>query len=266
LSYHPQVLAVWHNQILTIHAVGPWQPGQVRILWSADTRLRIPEAEALIDQAWAQASARPGIHLFDGPMCRLESWHASKGALDLSLSRTSYKPFFGTNLSHPELADRFGPQLLANAIGVSPALLSADGYLMLGRRNSSVAYYPDRVHPFAGALEPRDDLDVFADVRRELAEELHFSDSDIADIQCTGIAEDHRLRQPELIFAVTSAQTRAQIESQLDATEHRGCWATRADATTLHAAARDPMLTPVAVAALLFWGRTRFGHTWLSDS
>jgi hypothetical protein len=255
---------VWRNDILTIHAVGPWQQGQVRIRWTPDTRLRIAEAETQIDHAWAQASARPGIHLFDGPMCRMESWHASNDAVELNLSRTSYKPFFGTNLSHPELADRFGPQVLANAVGVSPALVSADGLLMLGRRNSSVAYYPDRAHPFAGALEPRDDLDVFADVRRELSEELHFTDSDIADIQCTGIAEDRRLRQPELIFAVTSTRTRAEIESQLDATEHRACWTTPADRDTLPAATRDPVLTPVAVAALLLWGRVHFGTSWLA--
>ena len=44
---------------------------------------------------------------------------------------------------------------LANPVGVSPALLSADNFLIMGRRNASVAYYPNRIHPFAGALEPR---------------------------------------------------------------------------------------------------------------
>ena len=98
---------------------------------------RLPDkARELIDRAWQTASARPGVKLFDGPMCRLESWSAlAGGALQLTLSRTSYKLFMGTNMCHPELADRFGPQVLANPVGVSPALETADGFLMLGRRN-----------------------------------------------------------------------------------------------------------------------------------
>src|SRR2546423_316715 len=86
----------------------------------------------------------------------------------------------------PILADRFGPQVLANPVGVSPALLTADNYLMMGRRNASVAYYPGRIHPFAGALDPQDS-DVFAAVRRELKEELAFEIQDVTEIFCTGI-------------------------------------------------------------------------------
>ena len=74
--------------------------------------------------------------------------------LALTLSNTTYKHFLGTNLTHPELADRYGREILANPVGVSPALLTADNFLMMGRRNASVAYYPNRIHPFAGALDP----------------------------------------------------------------------------------------------------------------
>ena len=90
-------------------------------------------------------------------MCRLERWTVSPDGsrLRLSLSETSYKPFYGTNMSHPELADRFGADVMANPVGVSPALETADGYLLLGRRNSAVAYYPGRLHPFAGCWRAR---------------------------------------------------------------------------------------------------------------
>ena len=100
------------------------------------------------------------------------------------------------------LAEEFGDKVLANPIGVSTALETADGFLLMGRRNDSVAYYPNRVHPFAGALEPRDDLDVFDDVRRELHEELAMTPDSIADIACIGVAEDNNIRHPELIFHV----------------------------------------------------------------
>src|SRR5688572_13684152 len=141
-------------------------------------------------------------------------WSSDVCSSDLD---TSYKPFLGTNLTHPELADRHGPAILANPVGVSPALITADGWLMMGRRNASVAYYPNRVHPFAGALDPADP-DPFAAIGRELAEELGFTEDDIAidGMHCTGIAEDVSIRQPELIFSVVSTRTRNEIESKLD--------------------------------------------------
>jgi 8-oxo-dGTP pyrophosphatase MutT (NUDIX family) len=218
----------------------------------------------MIEKAWEGAASRPGVHLFDGPMCRLESWRASPQRLEVVLSETSYKPFLGTNLTHPELADRYGPAILANPVGVSPALITADGWLMMGRRNASVAYYPDRVHPFAGALDPADD-DPFAAIRRELAEELAFGDADIAPngMYCTGIAEDVSIRQPELIFSAVSTRTREEIEAKLDATEHHGSWATRATSEGVEAAlASGEAFTPVAVAAMVLWGRCEFGAAW----
>src|SRR5688572_32174765 len=237
--------------VLTFHTVGDWPPGAVAARWAENSRPIIPEVEAVIDEAWAEAQRRPGVKLFDGPMCRLESWAASPARLELVLSRGSYKPFLGTNLSHPELADRFGPNALANPVGVSPALETSDGYLMLGRRNASVAYYPSRIHPFAGALEPRDGSDVFAAVRRELAEELSFREGDVADVRCTGLVEDASLRQPELIFRATSTRTRAEIEAQVHDAEHHASWSVSAVPDALARAIGDPLLTPVAVASIL---------------
>jgi 8-oxo-dGTP pyrophosphatase MutT (NUDIX family) len=249
--------------MLTFHATGDWMRDQVTATSGESTRLMVPEVEQLIEETWANVLARPGVHLFDGPMCRLESWHATPQRLKLTLSRTSYKPFLGTNLHHPELADRYGRAILANPVGVSPALRTADGWLMMGRRNASVAYYPNRIHPFAGAMEPKDGNDIFAAVRRELAEELGFTAADIAELLCTGIAEDRRLRQPELIFRATSTRTRAQIESGLDPGEHHASWAIRATGEAIDEALKDAAaLTPVAIAALLLWGRAELGEEW----
>ena len=63
---------------------------------------------------------RPGkLNAFDGPMCRLESWDASPGALNLTLSPTSYRIFLGTNMTHPNLADDFGPSASVRLAGLS---------------------------------------------------------------------------------------------------------------------------------------------------
>jgi 8-oxo-dGTP pyrophosphatase MutT (NUDIX family) len=221
--------------------------------------------EALIESAWEEASRRPGVFLFDGPMCRLESFDVSPAALRLVLGRTSYKAFLGTNMRHPEIAGAYGRSALANPLGMSCALESADGFLLLGRRNATVAYYPSRVHPFAGALEPGDADDVFGGVRRELAEELSLTGDDVPPdaLSCVGIAEDASLLQPELIFHARCKPSRRQVESQLDPEEHRAIVALPVDAHAATAALRHAAdFTPVAVAAVLLWGRLAFGHAW----
>jgi 8-oxo-dGTP pyrophosphatase MutT (NUDIX family) len=248
--------------MLTFHAAGDWLPDQVRVDQVRGARRIVPEVEKLIDQAWQTALARPGVKLFDGPMCRLERWEVAAGRFQLELSDTSYRTFVGTNLTHPEMAEQYGPDVMANPVGLSPALLTADGFLLLGRRNASVAYYPNRIHPFAGSLEPRDSGDVFGAVRRELAEELSLGESDITEIRCTGMAEDRALRQPELLFHAQTFLTRRQIESQVDLGEHHGSVAVPATPAAVEKFTDDPELTPIAVASLFLWGRVAFGDEW----
>jgi hypothetical protein len=252
--------------LLTFHAMGDWPAQAVCARWVADSRPRDPQVEELIEAAWREATRRPGVWLFDGPMCRLESWHADPHRLELSLSKTSYKPFVGTNMAHPELAKRLGRNILANPVGVSPLLQSADGFLMMGRRNASVAYYPHRIHPFAGALDHRDGLDIFAALAREWREELHFAPQEILSARCTGIAEDMSILQPELILRCTTSRPRSQIEAQLDQTEHQAAWAIPAELAAVEKALAEQrdVLTPVAVAALLLWGRITFGDPWFT--
>jgi hypothetical protein len=185
-------------------------------------------------------------------MVRLDSWQLKNEKLILNLGRTTYKTFLGTNLSHPELADTLGPAALANPLGLSAALESADGYLLLGRRNAKVAYYSNRVHPFAGSAEGGD---LCAEIRRELAEELHLRDQEIADLRCIGLAEDQSLRQPELIFRVRSTLNKDQIQSRLDLAEHAGIVAIAATQPHVTNAIVLAELTPIAKATLTLWAK-----------
>jgi 8-oxo-dGTP pyrophosphatase MutT (NUDIX family) len=243
--------------------VGDWTPGQVVSITEPNSRALIPAVEAAVEEAWARALARPGVLLFDGPMCRLQSWSAADRPLTLRLAPSSYKSFFGTNITHPEFAARYGPDVMANPLGVSPTLRTSDGWLLMGRRNASVAYYPGRVHPFAGCLEPGD-TDVFAAVERELAEELSLAPSEITGLRCTGLIYETSLNQTELIFAATVSPTRDQLIARLDAAEHSSVWSTAADAGTVAGVVTSPdaLLTPIAIAALLLDGRVRFGDDW----
>jgi hypothetical protein len=245
---------------LSFHAVGEWGAGHVRLSCVEHSSRRIvPEVERVIDDTWARVLARPGVHLFDGPMCRVESVRVTPENIDITLSPTSYKPFLGTNLENPHLAAQYGRDVMATPAGVSTAVETSDGFLVLGRRNASVAYYPDRLHPFAGSLDPRDGDDAFNAVYRELAEELAIAQHEIADVRCTGIAEDPALLQPELIFATTCRIPRDEIERRLDDAEHDAMVEIPASIDDVDAVLHDPDLTPIGMASLLLWARLRWG-------
>jgi 8-oxo-dGTP pyrophosphatase MutT (NUDIX family) len=248
--------------MLTVLAAGDWRQDQVHVRRSGERRRVVPEIERLIDRAWTDMLARPGVKLFDGPMTRFTSFTAEPDRLDLVLGQTSYKPFVGTNMAHSELAAIYGTDVMANPVGVSPLVLTADRYILMGRRHATLAYYPGRIHPFAGSMEPRDGHP-FDALHRELEEELSLRRPDIAEARVTGIVCDHALQQSELIFRVFVRQTRDQMIAQVDKDEHHDTWfvpATADDiADALHS---EHQLTPVACAAMLLWGRLQFGDDW----
>lgn len=246
---------------LHLHAVGDYPPGGVRAEWVADTRPHIPQIQAAIETAWQEASSQLGARLFDGPMCRLESFQAGQ-ILQLNVSPTTYKVFLGTNVANPQFAQTYEPAALANPIGVSSVVQSSDGLILLGHRSESVAYYARRIHTFGGTLEPHDPVDVFAEARRELTEELGIADRQIEAINCLGLVEDTALHQPELIFAVKVGRGIAQLQESLDSAEHRSVFAIPAQSAAMTEALGNDALTPVAAAALLLLGRHRFGEQW----
>ena len=215
------------------------------------------EVERLIEQTWARETSRPGVHLFDGPMCRLESFDASPDKLHLVVSDTSYRPFVGTNLHNSHLASEYGRDVLANPIGVSTLLETADRFLMLGRRNSSVAYYPDRIHPFAGTIDPNDGEDPFAAAYRELSEELSLAPGDVTELRCVGLVEDSALLQPELMFLARTELTRENVEHRVDRAEHHATWSAMASRLDIESVIRDPSFTPIGTASLVLWEKSR---------
>jgi 8-oxo-dGTP pyrophosphatase MutT (NUDIX family) len=252
-------------------AQGLWSPAQVIATTTVSSRPIIPDIEKIIAQTWTEQTSRPDSILFDGTMSRLESFQTQGPELHLNLSTTSYRIFLGTNLYHADLAQQFGRPALANAIGMSAALLTADGQLVMGRRNNRVAYYPNRIHPFAGSLEPRDVPNIFDGIRRELEEELRLDNDDVTDLRMLAIIEDRRLFQPEFIFFAQTPLTASALCDSLDQSEHDSLWMHDATADALErlleqidleGGAVSDLFTPVAVGTLLMYGRFTFGVNW----
>src|SRR5688572_20727897 len=111
--------------MVMFHAVGDWPREGVRCASVPSTFAPDAQTQHLIEATWAELSSRPGIHLFDGPMCRLEAFDAA-ASLQMHVSHVSYRSFVGTNMYNPQIADRLGWSALANPVGLSCALESAD--------------------------------------------------------------------------------------------------------------------------------------------
>lgn len=228
-----------------------------------------PELSATIERVWNEARAQQGVDLFDGPLCRLEGFTADHGGLRLHLSPTSYRIFIGTNGRHPQWADDHGRQVMADPVGTSVILRSSDGVLVFGRRSQRVALYPGFAHPFGGTMEPPPAgtaVDLLAEMRRELSEEVGISPDDLSDLRVIALIEDRRLRQPELIYAAQTALTAEAINRRLDLHEHTGCWMLADDQRDIDGAlSGNAVMTPVLAGALLCWGWQRFGELWLDQ-
>ena len=218
---------------------------------------------AEIERVWEMMGKKPGVHLFDGRMCRMESFSAREGELSLVLSEVSYKEFAGTNMHNPQFAAQYGEAAMANPLGMSVALISADGFLAMGRRNERVAYYPGRIHPFAGALEPEDGLDVFGAVGRELNEELGLNAAEIGEMKCLGMAEDRGLAHPELICYAEAQKTLDDLRRGVNEVEHDAIVAIEVTPDVFERELGSAKLyTPIALATVLLCGRERFGEEW----
>jgi hypothetical protein len=250
---------------VVIRVTGDWPAESVDIQIVPSSWKAPPSVLEQIDAEWERV-ARTGVTLFDGPMCRLEKYLATPARFTLSLSETTYRIFVGTHLYHANLADTHGPLILANSLGVSVLVRTADDFLLLGRRNETVVYYASRLHPFAGALEPTDQSNPFVASRRELHEEAGLTDADITSLRCIALVEDRHLHQSELIMRADTRLTRAQVESQAGREEHHNLVAIEAADQRLRELLRNPGLTPVALGGLLVWGRSEWGDQWLESA
>ncbi len=232
-------------QILLRQQLGP---SAVRLEHVDSTRDGSRDVE--LSAPWEREKQRLGDRLFDGPMCRYEGHDVADKQLVLRVSRTSYRVFVNTNLFGPDDLPR---DCCCNPIGVSATLLCADDVLLFGRRGEGVAYYPRRLHPFAGSLEWGESIDPFAECRRELKEELSLTIDEVPQLHVAGIVEDVVLRHPEIILHAETTLTSDELEARLDRAEHDAVERVPAMIQAVAGACRDERFTPVARASMRLW-------------
>ena len=261
-----------------LDVMGTFPRDALEVRWSAKPFAPPPEVAEIIEQTWQrerERAERDRGMLFDGPLCRLIAWRTAgrlpRRRLILSLAPVGYREFIGTNATHAHLRYTHGVEALANALGVSAAVATSDGFLVLGRRSRLVAQYAGRIHPVGGSVEPRHKgpPDPFAALTAEVHEELGLAAGE-QDALCLGIVRDKHTAQPEMIFDLAVAQDLAEVqrasEKAKDAAEHEELVPVRDHPAVLVSFLERSFaeLTPIALAALLLHGQRRWGSGWFA--
>ncbi len=232
--------------------MGHFRREQVVVDWQpAAERPADPAVEDLIATTWDRRQAEApatGRLLFAGPLCRLAGWSVASHQLHLTLTPTDYRAFLGTNVAglvtiqarHP--AD--WPAYLVNPLGVSAALVSADGWLPVIRRSQRVAEYPGFLDVVGGNLAPqhRDHdgrISPFVAMVEEIVEETGLQPAEVGTLTCLGLARNRATAKPDLLFAARLTLARAAVEARLvgagDAVEGAGWVWVSGDAAGLSA-------------------------------
>ena len=261
-----------------LDAAGSWTPGRIRVQESPIRRSSDPQTDALIEDTWLRESAsarRAGRLLYDGRLCRLVEHRREGDVLLLRLGPTSFKEFLGTNLTHAYLRHTVGPEALSNALGVSAAVCTSDGFVLLGRRSQKVAAFAGRVHAIGGMVEAappgRPAAHPSDAIARELEEELGICSGEVQCNVCLGIIRDRHILQPEMVFDIrvsAGADRLRRFTPTAQHQEHSELVPLR-DHPTAFAEFIErscPELTPVAVGTLLLHGLGLWGAGWFATA
>jgi 8-oxo-dGTP pyrophosphatase MutT (NUDIX family) len=250
--------------------MGSFPESAVHASWSDRPLTKSAKVAHLISASWASATleaAALGRDLFAGAMTRLLGWRVNGDALTLELGPTDFREFVGTNLRHPELAERFGRDALANPLGVSVAVLTSDGQLVVQRRSEQVFEYPGFFHVCGGNVEPIDVAGpsapgVFAAVRRELEEELGIGSEKIARLTCLGLAENRETVKPDLLFVAEVTLPAAAFHATRNEEFSTLVFIEGEAALTTCLIEDRQRFTPPGMACLLATGRHAYGEPW----
>jgi hypothetical protein len=260
-----------------LDASGTFGRPDVTIVSSSQPRPSNAEVDGLIERAWIERLAqavRSGKKLYDGLLCRLISHRSSGRRMELTIGPVSFKEFVGTNCANPHLRYKYGPEVLANPLGVSAVLVTADGFLVMGRRSEAVVVHSGMIHPIGGMVELHGSAaaDPFAAMEQELGQELALPAGQIAKIACLGLVRDKSLFQSELIFRAAAKTDVAQILKQAkaasDAAEHSELLAVRDEPCSVvnFIQSNCQTTTAVALASLMLHGQDRWGSGWFATA
>lgn len=252
---------------------------QVRTRWTDRPRSTTPILEQSIAQIWEEQrllAAKEFRRFYNGELVRMISFSSAGDEIELLLGPTTFREFVGTNLFNAEAVAAECPGGLADALGVSAAVICADHVLVFGRRGGNVAFHAGHLHTIGGLVERADvdcdaRCDLFAVMLRELREEAGVQPEEVAEIRLLGLIRDRDLQQPEAIFGVwlliSSKELLSRFHVEAVDQEHSGLESLFEEPDgVLPFLRRAAPVAPVAEAAVLLHGRGVFGAEWYEQT
>ena len=190
---------------------GLYNRNQLKIDYSP-TYIEPPqETVEFIERKWNTAFKKNKI-LFNGLLFRLDNYSSTNGFLNLRLSKTTYKFFFGSRSE--EFEKKFGKKFIANPLSVGTLIETSDKKLLFGRRLNTLDFDPGLFSVLAGTMDAKIDLtnnvpDPFKSLLRELYEEKSIAEKEVIESRCLGLVYNSKYKQTYLPFF-----TRINISSE----------------------------------------------------
>ena len=263
-----------------LDVIDQFTPDKVVVTWSDQTRITNDSIEELIEKSWQDQTQRAEgstTKIFNGELCRLISHNCDNDRLNLTLGPVSFKEFIGTNATQAYIRHLHGTEVMANPLGVSAAVCTNDGLIVLGMRSQNMIQYAGRIHPVGGTVEPPKNNgaacpDPFEAIITEMYEETAVPPESVSGIVCLGLVRDRNTVQPELIFDLhvdcDVVSLFASAATAVDAAEHSSMVPVRDHPGSVVSFMEQhySQLTPVAMATLLLHGLRHWGSGWFATA
>lgn len=193
-------------------AAGPYRREQLQVDYERGSYQALDgEAEAIVARAWRarrRQTKRDGVPLYSGRLFRVLGYGPiDGGGLRLRLGDTTYRAYVGTRA--PAFAVGRQRDELANPLAVCAAIVTADGGIVVGRRQS-VDVGAGKLGVPGGFVERGKDADPFAAVAREIREETAL-ELTADDFVCLGLIYDLIHPHYELCFTVRTALSFGEV-------------------------------------------------------
>lgn len=197
---------------------GNYNQNKVKITWNPSLRLLPSSLMAKIESYWNKEvkQTSKNHYLFNGELCRLNTWEIKQNKLNLHLGRTNYKELLYSNNFIQDINQQYGREFLSKALGISAVLISCDQKTILIERSDTVGENPGMIDVLGGHIHPLEHAvsrvpDPFLAIKAEIHEEVNLQLMEQESITCLGLIETQTTQKPELIFLVNSPRTSEEI-------------------------------------------------------
>ncbi|MDP9314407.1 MAG: NUDIX hydrolase [Chloroflexota bacterium] len=235
-----------------------------------------PQRAAQLEQAWVahtRWTRSNNLEPCNDQLVRLVDLRVNErgSVLHLELSGTDYREFVGTRT--PDLYDPRDRAQLANPLGTSAVVITADHKILCGRRPINANINPGRYFLLGGFMTPADLASpdgLFGGIVREIHEETGIAPGAHQQTYCTGLVYDTQILHPELCFSTHVTETFDTICTYQSQDR---------EVIKLESIDNDPhsvagwlmqlhgrQLVGTAEACLLLHGRLAFGEAWFDTT